>query len=158
VGGGRVTEDALASPIGPLHVAHAGGVVHGIGFTTRGLPPAPAPDAVREQLDAYFAGELTAFDLPFALHGTPFQRRVWAALLEVGHGETTTYGALAARLGTSARAVGLANGRNPIAVVVPCHRVVGATGGLTGYAGGLDAKRALLALEAAARDRRATAG
>lgn len=103
----------------------------------------------RAQLDAYFSGRLRRFGLPLAPHGTPFQRAVWDALLQIPYGETSGYGELAARIGRpgAARAVGMANGRNPISIVVPCHRVVGAGGALTGYAGGLDAKRFLLDLE-----------
>ena len=95
---------------------------------------------------------LTEFDLPLAPQGTPFQLAVWDALRGVGYGTTTSYGALAAALGRphAGRAVGAANGRNPIAVVIPCHRVLGATGALTGYGGGVDRKRRLLELEAAA--------
>lgn len=102
-----------------------------------------------EQLRAYFDGRLTDFDLPLLLSGTPFQRRVWDALRDIPYGETTTYGRLAERIGqpTAARAVGLANGRNPIGIIVPCHRVVGSTGHLTGYGGGLATKRRLLAFE-----------
>lgn len=113
-------------------------------------------EAVR-QLRAYFAGELRAFDLPLAPGGTPFQLQVWRLLGEVAYGTTTTYAALAARLGraSAARAVGAANGRNPLAVVVPCHRVVGGDGALRGYAGGLERKRALLDLEARAAARAA---
>lgn len=101
------------------------------------------------QLAAYFAGELTAFDLPLAPRGTAFQLRVWAALRDIPYGETESYGALAQRIGSpgASRAVGLANGRNPIGIVVPCHRVVGADGSLTGYGGGLPRKRFLLDLE-----------
>jgi methylated-DNA-[protein]-cysteine S-methyltransferase len=103
----------------------------------------------RAQLAAYFAGRLRAFDLPLAPRGTPFQRDVWRALAAVPYGATTTYGALAATLGrpTAARAVGAANGANPLPVVVPCHRVVGADGSLTGYLGGVPLQRALLVLE-----------
>ena len=102
------------------------------------------------QLDRYFAGELTDFDLPLAPRGTPFQLRVWAALSEIPYGETISYGELARYIGhpSAARAVGLANGRNPVAVIVPCHRVIGADGSLTGYGGGLERKRFLLDLEA----------
>jgi methylated-DNA-[protein]-cysteine S-methyltransferase len=104
---------------------------------------------VRNQLDAYFAGELRAFELELAPRGTEFQRRVWDALGEIPYGSTTTYGALAEEIGApgSGRAVGTANGRNPISIVIPCHRVVPVAGGLGGYAGGLERKRALLALE-----------
>lgn len=103
------------------------------------------------QLRAYFAGRLDVFDLPLAPAGTPFQLEVWSALRAIPYGRTETYGGLARRLGRhsgAARAVGLANGRNPISIVVPCHRVVGTSGSLTGYAGGLAAKERLLALEA----------
>lgn len=104
---------------------------------------------VRDQLDAYFAGRLTSFDVPLGVPGTAFQQRVWAALREIPAGTTTTYGALAAHLGcpSAARAVGAANGRNPISLIVPCHRVVGCSG-LTGYAGGLELKQWLLEHEA----------
>jgi methylated-DNA-[protein]-cysteine S-methyltransferase len=119
-----------------------------------GWDPAPDafPDAV-DQLDAYFAGELTEFDLRLRLEGTEFQRTVWAGLCEIPYGETTSYGELAARIGRprASRAVGLANGRNPVAIVVPCHRVIGAGGSLTGYGGGLERKQALLDLERARR-------
>ena len=102
------------------------------------------------QLDEYFAGERRAFDLPLRLDGTEFERAVWAELLKVGYGETTTYGALARAVGRpdDAREVGGAVGRTPVPIVVPCHRVVGSDGSLTGYGGGLDRKRALLDLEA----------
>lgn len=103
----------------------------------------------REQLRAYFAAELTSFDLDLDLHGTEFQRRVWAALLRIPYGQTTTYGRLAEELGDpkAVRAVGAANGRNPISIIVPCHRVIGADGRLTGYGGGLERKQWLLAHE-----------
>jgi methylated-DNA-[protein]-cysteine S-methyltransferase len=106
---------------------------------------------VIRQLDEYFAGARTEFDVPMTLVGTPFQRTVWAALREIPYGETVSYGQLAERIGrrTAVRAVGLANGRNPIGVIVPCHRVVGATGDLTGYGGGLERKRHLLDFERA---------
>lgn len=105
-------------------------------------------DAV-EQLGAYFAGELTSFDLDLELVGTEFQRRVWEALRTIPYGETRSYGEIALQIGAPGafRAVGLANGRNPIGIIVPCHRVIGASGALTGYGGGLDRKRALLDLE-----------
>lgn len=109
---------------------------------------APLAAAV-EQLLAYLDGELTVFDLPVATAGSDFQRRVWELLADIPYGQTTSYGRLAARLGrpSASRAVGLANGRNPIPIVLPCHRVVGASGALTGYGGGLDRKRWLLDLE-----------
>lgn len=110
--------------------------------------PTAFPDAV-EQLKAYFAGDLFVFDLDLDLVGTAFQRRVWEALLTIPHGQTRSYGEIAAQIGSpgASRAVGLANGHNPIGIIVPCHRVIGANGSLTGYGGGLDRKRALLALE-----------
>ncbi|MFG2530483.1 methylated-DNA--[protein]-cysteine S-methyltransferase [Streptomyces sp. NPDC048516] len=149
------------TPVGPLTLVAAGQTLTGLYMTDqRHRPPqetfgAPAdPDdppfaAAIAQLRAYFRGELTTFDLPLALRGTPFQRRVWAALGTIPYGETLSYGQLAERLGvpTAARAVGLANGRNPVGIIVPCHRVVGANGSLTGYGGGLDRKCRLLAFE-----------
>jgi methylated-DNA-[protein]-cysteine S-methyltransferase len=109
----------------------------------------PFPEA-EAQLHAYFAGELERFELPLAPHGTAFQRSVWDALTEIAYGTTTTYSELAARIGrpSACRAVGAANGSNPLPVIVPCHRVIGAAGALTGYGGGLERKRHLLALEA----------
>jgi methylated-DNA-[protein]-cysteine S-methyltransferase len=106
-------------------------------------------DAVA-QLGGYFARDLKEFDLPIAAEGTPFQQRVWEQLRLIGYGETTSYGELARRLGmttAASRAVGLANGRNPVAIMIPCHRVIGAGGKLIGYAGGLDRKQLLLSLE-----------
>ena len=110
--------------------------------------PAPLREAKR-QLGEYFAGERREFDLPLAAAGTPFQHRVWDALREIPYAETLSYRELAKRVGNPAasRAVGAANGRNPLAIVVPCHRVIGADGSLTGYGGGLPVKAALLALE-----------
>ena len=105
-------------------------------------------DAAIAQLAEYFAGTRTTFDLPLRPRGTPFQLRDWNALLEIPYGATTTYGAIAARIGcTSARAVGTANGSNPIAIIIPCHRVIGQNGKLVGYGGGIDRKQALLDLE-----------
>jgi methylated-DNA-[protein]-cysteine S-methyltransferase len=107
-------------------------------------------EEVRIQLAEYFAGRRTAFGLPLAMAGSPFQRRVWRALQEIPYGETTSYGEIARRVGvpSAPRAVGVANGQNPVAVIVPCHRVIGADGSLTGYGGGLERKRRLLDLEA----------
>lgn len=107
--------------------------------------------AAADQLDAYFAGDLTRFTLPLAPRGSQFQQRVWAALQDIPYGQTQSYGELAGRIGSpgAARAVGLANGKNPIGIVIPCHRVVGSNGSLTGYGGGLDRKRQLLDLELA---------
>lgn len=146
------------SPVGPLHLVARDGVLCRLSMQGQRHAPDPAepggrgdsalPEA-RAQLAAYFAGDLRAFDLPLHLEGTPFQRRVWAALCEIPYGQTVSYGELAARVGSpgASRAVGLANGRNPIAIVVPCHRVIAADGTLGGYGGGLERKRHLLDLE-----------
>ncbi|MEU1485370.1 methylated-DNA--[protein]-cysteine S-methyltransferase [Streptomyces sp. NPDC005752] len=146
------------SPYGALTLVATDGVLSGLYMTgqrhrppeeTFGAPdPRPFGETVR-QLDAYFAGELTEFDLPLRLEGTPFQRGVWAELVRIPYGETRSYGELAGHLGKpgASRAVGLANGRNPVGIIVPCHRVVGASGSLTGYGGGLDRKQRLLAFE-----------
>ena len=109
----------------------------------------PVLRETERQLDAYFAGKRTSFDVPLDFHGTAFQRKVWAALLAIPFGATRTYGEIAREIGhpTASRAVGAANGRNPIAIIAPCHRVVGSTGKLTGFAGGLAAKQHLLDLE-----------
>jgi methylated-DNA-[protein]-cysteine S-methyltransferase len=116
----------------------------------RGRDAAPFK-AAADQLDAYFEGERTTFDLPLAPVGSEFQQRVWTALQEIPYGQTESYGEVAERIGSpgAARAVGLANGKNPIGILIPCHRVVGANGSLTGYGGGLDRKRQLLDLELA---------
>lgn len=112
-------------------------------------PGHPVLGRAIEQFAAYFAGELVAFDLPLAASGTPFQQQVWAALLDIPYGETCSYGAIAKAIGhpSASRAVGAANGRNPLAIIVPCHRVIGASGDLTGYGGGMPAKVWLLAHE-----------
>jgi methylated-DNA-[protein]-cysteine S-methyltransferase len=112
----------------------------------------PLIRATRRQLEEYFAGKLHQFNLPLDLQGTPFQKRVWAALSAIPYGETRTYSQLARQIGAAgaARAVGSANHANPVAIVVPCHRVIGADGALTGYGGGLDRKRFLLDLEGGA--------
>lgn len=146
------------SPIGPLTLVATDGVLSGLYMRTqRHLPEAatfgarddgPFGEATR-QLAEYFAGDRTDFDLRLRLEGTAFQRQVWAALRDIPYGETWSYGQLAAHIGSpgASRAVGLANGRNPVAIVVPCHRVVGANGKLTGYGGGLERKQLLLDLE-----------
>lgn len=115
---------------------------------------------LRDELDGYFAGERVRFDVPLAPAGTPWQRAVWDALADVEPGATITYTELAARAGRpgAARAAGAANGRNPISILIPCHRVVGARGALTGYAGGVDAKACLLAHERAVRSRAPSTG
>lgn len=155
----------IDSPLGPLTLVTREGGLAGVYMTQqRHLPPqetfgppvavadVPVLTRTAEQLAAYFAGETRDFDIDLSTSGTPFQQRVWAALRDIPYGETVTYGELAAALGrpTASRAVGLANGRNPIPIVIPCHRVVGADGSLTGYAGGLDRKTTLLGLESGA--------
>lgn len=116
------------------------------------IEPGAAPTTLRGSIEAYFSGDLSALDgIPCATGGTPFQQRVWTALRDIPAGQTTTYGQLAERLGLplAARAVGLANGANPVGVVLPCHRVIGKDGSLTGYGGGLERKRWLLSHEGA---------
>lgn len=148
----------MDSPVGPLTLVAKEGVLCGLYMdyqrhqpdrTTFGPRDDTVATEVQAQLTAYFEGDLKEFNLPLALAGTVFQQKVWAALLTIPYGETTTYGELAERLGqpTAARAVGLANGKNPISIIVPCHRVIGSTGSLTGYGGGLPRKRYLLDFE-----------
>lgn len=148
----------MASPIGPLLLAGDDGALRFLLFQSGSKARGPGPgwvenakpfhEAVR-QLNAYFAGKLTEFDLPLAPEGTPFQRTVWEELRRIPYGETISYGELARRIGNpnASRAVGLANGSNPIAIVIPCHRVIGSTGKLTGFGGGLEVKRRLLEIE-----------
>lgn len=154
------SHDSVPTPLGSILVAFAGDELAGLYFDghtrtprVRGHRggPAVAMRAVSDQLDGYFAGVRTRFDLPLHLEGTPFQVTVWFALVEIPFGETSTYAQLAGRIGRprAARAVGAANGQNPISIVVPCHRLIGASGDLTGYGWGLDRKRALLELEGA---------
>jgi methylated-DNA-[protein]-cysteine S-methyltransferase len=152
------THAVIASPLGGLTVVAEDGVLSGLYFEGHHRGPRPedlgahdesAFDEVRRQLGEYFAGERTRFELALAPRGDDFQLRVWHLLTEIPSGETRSYGDLARRLGnvSLAQAVGAANARNPVPVIVPCHRVVGADGDLTGYAGGLDRKRFLLELE-----------
>ncbi len=147
----------IDSPIGPLTLAGEGRVLTNLRMVDQTYEPDRAdwalddrafPEAV-EQLAAYFAGELREFDLRLGMAGTDFQRRVWNALRTIPYGETRSYGEIAEQIGspTAFRAVGLANGHNPIAVIVPCHRVIGANGSLTGFGGGLGRKSMLLELE-----------
>ena len=148
----------IDSPLGPLLLAAENGALTMLWMSPLPARDDPPPqgadrdvlDETAAQLDRYFAGSLTAFDLPLGLRGTPFQLRVWSALQEIPFGETTSYGGLARTLGHpgSARAVGLANGQNPVSIIVPCHRVIGSNGKLTGYGGGLDRKAWLLDHEA----------
>jgi methylated-DNA-[protein]-cysteine S-methyltransferase len=146
-------QTTLPSPIGPLRVTVADdGALTRIDFGPGDTTDDPRFDRVSTQLDEYFTGQRTAFDLPMRPRGSAFEQLVWAELLRIPYGETTSYGEIAQRIGHpgKARAVGHANARNPVAIVCPCHRVIGSDGSLTGYAGGLDAKRALLELEAGA--------
>ena len=143
------------SPAGPIVLEGDDRRLTRLGF---GSPAAPAGDAkaiaaAAIQLEQYFAGERTEFDLDVELEGTPFERRVWDEVRAIPYGETATYAEIAERIGrpSACRAVGRANGRNPVALIVPCHRVIGSTGALTGYGGGLDRKRTLLELERSRR-------
>ena len=148
----------LSSPIGSLLLAADNAGLREITFPKNGSPAPPHLDWVEDaspfsepiyQLRAYFAGELEDFDLPLAPQGTPFQQKVWGELLNIPYGETISYGQLARRIGNpnASRAVGLANGSTPIPIIIPCHRVIGSDGKLTGYGGGLPIKEKLLALE-----------
>lgn len=149
------------SPYGPLTLVATDGVLSGLYMVGQRHRPAeeafgervgagegPFPEVAR-QLAAYFAGELTVFDVPVRLAGTDFQRSVWEQLVRIPYGETWSYGQLAARLGKpgASRAVGLANGRNPVGIIVPCHRVIGSSGSMTGYGGGVERKVRLLEFE-----------
>jgi methylated-DNA-[protein]-cysteine S-methyltransferase len=155
----------IKTPLGTMIAIAAGGALTGLHFEGGRHAPAPAPQwredpqhaPLKEcaaQLADYFAGRRQCFDLPLAPDGTDFQRRVWREIARVPFGETISYAELAARAGApgSARAAGAATGRNPIAIVVPCHRIVASGGGLTGYAGGLGRKHSLLCLEGALED------
>lgn len=148
----------IDSPVGPLTLAGVGSTLQHLRMADQSHEPdrsgwEPGGDGIFEdvvdQLEAYFAGSLQEFDIDLDLAGTDFQRRVWSALQTIPYGETRSYGEIAAQIGSpgASRAVGLANGRNPIGIIVPCHRVIGSTGGMTGYGGGVDRKRALLAIE-----------
>jgi methylated-DNA-[protein]-cysteine S-methyltransferase len=149
------------SPVGRLLLAGDDAALHTLSFPGghKAFGPKPewrraeAPFAeAKRQLAAYFGGELQGFDLPLAFSGTAFQNKVWRALLQIPYGETRSYGWLAARIGrpSASRAVGAANGANPLPVIVPCHRVIGASGALTGFGGGIETKKHLLDLEGAA--------
>ncbi|HTJ91704.1 MAG TPA: methylated-DNA--[protein]-cysteine S-methyltransferase [Pararobbsia sp.] len=152
--------DLMEGPLGDMLISTDGDALMGLWFLNqkyapvlegwRRTPGHPVLRATREQVDAYFAGELATFSLPLAPRGTPFQEKVWQALLTIEYGSLTTYGDVALQIGlpkAKARAIGGAVGHNPIGIIVPCHRVIGKSGALTGYAGGLDRKRTLLALE-----------
>ena len=156
-----VLTSTIDSPVGPLFLAADAQGLRAIEFRDNRHPvrrgadwregDSPLLRRAREQLDAYFAGLRHDFDLPLSPQGTAFQREVWATLASIPYGRTVSYAQLAARIGRPAatRAVGAANGRNPLGIILPCHRVVGANGALTGFSGGLEAKRFLLELEGA---------
>jgi methylated-DNA-[protein]-cysteine S-methyltransferase len=161
-----ITWDVYESPIGPLTLIAGPAGLRGLWFP--GKTPAPPEPAraplptVTEQLDAYFAGELRAFEVDLDMRGPELDREVWARLLDIPYGKTESYGELAGRVDPDlfgpgveawqrARVVGAANGRNPVSIIVPCHRVIGADGSLTGYGGGLHRKQALLELEGSGR-------
>jgi len=146
------------SPVGPLLLVSRSAALTQICFAATGQPDPPHPEWQRSeqplrevirQLHAYFLGKLESFDVELAPEGTPFQQRVWKELLKIPYGETISYGELSRRIGNpnASRAVGLANGSNPIPIIIPCHRVIGSNGKLTGYGGGLPLKEKLLALE-----------
>ena len=141
---------SYTSPVGPLSLFQDGDHLVALDW---GWPPSEDPtpllERAQDQLAAYFAGELRRFDLPVHPHGTTFQQRVWQAIAEIPWGHVVTYGQLAAQLGSSPRAVGGALGRNPIPIIIPCHRVIGTNGGLGGYSGwdGVETKQALLKRE-----------
>jgi len=161
----RTSFAVIDSPVGPLTLVADEDELIGLYFANASLATAQPPGWVRDerrlrpaalQLTEYFAGKRTRFDLPLAPRGTPFQRAVWAALLEIPFGETASYGELARAIGkpSASRAVGAANGRNPLSIVIPCHRVIGADGSMTGYGGEISRKRILLDLEARVRGTR----
>jgi len=142
------------TPIGALGLVASEGGLTRVLWSARGLTDDPSPllDDAAAQLEAYFAGELTSFSIPIDLEGTEFQRGCWLALATIPYGQTVSYGEQARRLGLgpdAARAVGAANGQNPVPVILPCHRVIGADGSLTGFGGGLPLKRFLLEHEGA---------
>ena len=155
----KVYYTQIESPIGPLLLAGDEAGLQQVNFVNgRRQQNNPSPEWIEDptrlreaarQLRAYFGGELENFDLPLAMQGTPFQLNVWKNLCDIPYGETISYGELACRVGNpkAFRAVGLANGSNPVAIIVPCHRVIGSNGKLTGYGGGLPVKEKLLALE-----------
>ena len=147
-----IVRHTIDSPVGPLTLAETDGALAELRFggSISGTPaPTPLLRQAEEELAEYFAGRRRSFTLPLAPQGTPFQRSVWEALQRIPYGETCTYGRIAALVGRpkACRAVGMANHRNPLAIVIPCHRVVGSDGTLTGYAGGLAVKERLLRLE-----------
>jgi methylated-DNA-[protein]-cysteine S-methyltransferase len=153
-----ISYTVMKSPIGPLMLAGNDDGLRLVHFSTGRRPKSPQREWVEDktpfkevirQLEVYFDGKLKVFDLPLVLDGTEFQLRVWNNLRKIPYGETISYGQLAKRIGSpdAARAVGLANGSNPIPIIIPCHRVIGSNGDLTGFGGGLPLKKKLLALE-----------
>jgi methylated-DNA-[protein]-cysteine S-methyltransferase len=150
-----MAQQVLDTPIGPLGLVASENALQAVLFDGGRLRPqgrSPVLEGAARQLEAYFDGELVTFDLPLELDGTDFQRRCWLALASIPYGQTVSYGEQARRLGLggdAARAVGAANGRNPLPIVLPCHRVIGADGSLTGFGGGLHVKRFLLEHEGA---------
>ena len=147
------------SPVGILHLVSNGSALIGLHFSHKNSESSPVTDPAvmpfpkaLEQLSRYFAGSLEEFDLPIVFYGSEFQIRAWNELKKIPFGTTISYKAQAEKIGSVPRAVGLANGQNPISIIVPCHRVIGADGKLVGYGGGLDRKRALLQFEATVRD------
>lgn len=147
------------SPVGPLLLAGEGSALRLLSFPSgdkavspqEGWPFDPSPfDVVRRQLDGYFSGQLRAFSLPLDIRGTDFQKKIWASLATIPYAETRSYGDIARSLGSpgASRAVGAANGANPLPIILPCHRVIGSSGALTGFGGGLDTKTWLLQHEA----------
>lgn len=158
--GGRIYYTTIDSPLGEILLTGTTAGLSGIYFQEGANRQEPEADWERDeaifaeaiaQLQAYFAGSLRRFDLPLVLQGTPFEMAVWQLVRAIPYGETTTYGSLARKLGKpgAARAVGLANGRNPLPIIIPCHRVIGSDGSLTGYGAGISFKEALLATEGA---------
>ncbi|NMH60834.1 methylated-DNA--[protein]-cysteine S-methyltransferase [Alteromonas ponticola] len=141
----------FASPLGTVEIRASAEGINGVRFCDAPREASPNQHTCEgaKQLQAYFAKELTEFSLPLCPHGTPFQQQVWQALGAVGYGDTASYADIARSINNAkaVRAVGMANGRNPIAIIIPCHRIIGSNGTLTGYAGGLERKAFLLALE-----------
>jgi len=155
----RIFYTTLDSPVGVLFLTSNGEAITELFMEKHKGEPKPIGDWKRDdglfreavgQLRAYFAGELTKFDLPLATGGAPFQQRVWAELRKIPYGSTISYGELARRIGNpkASRAVGAANGDNPVSIIIPCHRVIGSNGKLTGYGGGIERKKFLLEFEA----------
>lgn len=146
-----MTERTLETPVGRLLLCTDGDALTEIRFNAKEVrtDASPVLEQAERELNEYFAGKRKAFSVPVSPKGTPFQRRIWDALRGIPYGETVSYGEVARRIGSprACRAAGMANHKNPIPIVIPCHRVIGADGGMTGYGGGLEIKRRLLELE-----------